>query len=102
MYDGEPQSDSSVIPPRRRQYTVGSTARHRSASSTRRRIFFGLASIWGFIVGIVGLLVAMGASGQSLPPNARLVPSLVPALLLAAAGSFVVAAAYTESKRRSR
>lgn len=102
MHDGDRQPDSTAIPPRPGQYTAGSTARHRSPSSTRRRIFFGLASIWGFIVGVVGLLVAMGTSGQSLAPDARLAPSLVPALVLAAAGSFVVAAAYNESKRRSR
>jgi Na+/proline symporter len=102
MSDGEHESKSHVIPPIARQYTVGSAAQHRSTSSTRRFLFFGLASIWGFIVGIAGLLAAMDAAGQHLESDARVAPSLILALLLAAAGGLVVAAAYRESKRRSR
>jgi len=102
MSDGEHESQSHVVQPTARQYTAGSAAHHRSTSSTKRLLFFGLASIWGFIVGIVGLLAAMNAAGQHLEPDARVVPSLIPALLLAVGGGLVVAAAYKESKRRSR
>jgi hypothetical protein len=102
MSDGEHESESHLNPPIGRQYTAGSAARHRSTGSTRRLLFFGLASIWGFIVGIVGLLAAMSAAGQTLESDARVVPSLIPALLLAIGGGLVVAAAYKESKRRSR
>ena len=102
MSDGEHESESHLSPPIGRQYTAGSAPRHRSASSTRRLLFFGLASIWGFIAGIVGLLAAMSAAGQNLESDARVVPGLIPALLLAVGGGLVVAAAYKESKRRSR
>lgn len=85
-----------------RQYTAGSEVRHRTAGATRRALFFALASIWGFIVGVGGLLAVMGVSGQRLDTNAGVVAGLFPALVLAAAGSIVIAAAYRESKRRAR
>ncbi len=102
MHDGEHQSESTTAPSIRRQYTAGSSSRHRSGHSTRRLVFFGVASIWGFLVGIVGLLAAIGVEGQRLASDARVVPALIPALLLAGIGSLVVAAAYQESKRRAR
>jgi len=102
MHGGEHQSESTIVPANGRQYTAGSSARHRSSSSIRRLVFFGLASIWGFIVGIVGLLAGTGVEGQQLASDVRVVPILIPALLLAAAGGFVMAAAYKESKRRAR
>ena len=101
MYDGDNQFDSTVVPPIRRQYTAGSSARHRSRSSTRRLVFFGFASLWGFMVGIVGLLAALGVEGQHLAADALVVPTLIPALLVAGAGGLVMAAAYKESKRRA-
>jgi hypothetical protein len=102
MHDGEYQSESIVAPPIRRQYTAGSSSRHRSGSSTRRLVFFVLASIWGFMAGIVGLLAAVELEGQHLVSDARVIPALIPAFILAGVGGFVLAAAYKESKRRSR
>jgi hypothetical protein len=102
MHDGEHRADATVGPTIGRQYTSGSSSRHRSSSSTRRRVFFGLASIWGFIAGVVGLLAATGAEGQALVSKVSVVPVLIPAFLLAGAGGLVMSAAYTESKRRSR
>jgi len=92
MFDGEHESESHLSPTIGSQYTAGPAPRHRSTSSTRRLLFFGLASIWGFIVGIVGLLAAMSAAGQNLEPDARVAPSLIPALLVAVVGGRVVAA----------
>jgi len=102
MYDGEHQSESAVAPPIGRQYTAGSSARHRSSSSSRLVVFFVLASIWGFMAGLVGLLAATGAEGQRLATDVRVLPVLIPALVLAGVGGLVLAAAYKESKRRSR
>lgn len=101
-YDGEHGYESNISPPIRRQYSAGSAMRHRSSSTTRRLFFFCLASIWGFMIGIVGVLAATGIEGQHLAFDVRAIPSLISALLIAAAGSLVVAAAYKESKRRSR
>jgi putative flippase GtrA len=82
------------------EYTVASKSRHRSARKIRRLAFFGLASVWGFIVGVGGFLAAMSAAGNPVHPGLGASPGLIPGLLIAAAGGFVIAAAYRESKRR--
>ena len=84
------------------QYTVASKPRHRSARGIRRLVFFGLASVWGFIVGVGGFLAAMSAVGQPVHPGPGVIPALIPVLVVAAAGGFVIAAAYREAKRRPR
>lgn len=94
----EPAGNSS----REREYIPESAARHRSRSSTRRAFFFVVSSLWGFIAGVAGLLVAMSASGQSVAPGAGVSLGLIPAATLAMAGGLVIAAAYKEAKRRSR
>jgi hypothetical protein len=96
--DGQPRD----TPLDARQYTAGSAVPHRSSSATRRALFFALASIWGFIVGVAGLLAVMSVAGQRLDADAGIIAGLFPALVLATAGSIVIAAAYKESKRRSR
>jgi hypothetical protein len=93
--DAEPQ----VVSHRTPEYTVGSRPRHRSARAIRRLVFFALASIWGFIVGVCGFLAAMNAAGQPVHPSSAAISGLIPALIIAAAGGFVIAAAYRESKR---
>ena len=100
MPSGENDFESHASPVRRREYNSGSRARHRSVNGTRRLIFFSLASIWGFIVGVAGLLAAMSAAGQPVQPRSGVIVGLIPAFVLAAAGGFVMAAAYRESKRR--
>ena len=102
MSNGSSDSESRDVSYSPGQYNAASSARQRSAGSTRRLLYFGFASVWGFLVGVVGVLVAMSAAGQNVEPSTHLVPSLIPAFLIAAAGSFMVAAAYKESKRRSR
>ncbi len=102
MLNGEQEVESNVIHPTGSKYSAGTAGNHRSSSSTRRLLFFCLASTWGFIVGVVGLLAAMSVTGQHLEPDALVIPSLIPGLIVAAGGGLVVAAAYRESKRRSR
>jgi len=102
MESSEHDADSQVIPVRESEYTAGPAARHRSASSTRRHLFFALASIWGFIAGVGGLLAAMSAAGRPLHPGLGVTAGLIPAFIVAVAGGFIAAAAYRESKRRSR
>jgi putative flippase GtrA len=98
----ESDAEPHVVPHRRSEYTAGSRSRHRSARAIRRLVFFALASIWGFIVGVCGFLAAMNAAGQPVHPSPGAIPGLIPALLIAAAGGFVIAAAYRESKHRSQ
>jgi hypothetical protein len=102
MPSAEDDSGSRATPVRRRDYTARSGVRHRSANGTRRLMFFTLASVWGFIAGVAGLLAAMSAAGQPVQPSAAAVMGLTPAFVLAAGGGLVIAAAYKESKRRAR
>jgi uncharacterized membrane-anchored protein len=68
----------------------------------RRIVFFTLASAWGFIAGVTGVLASMSAAGQIMQARSAVVLGLIPALILTLAGGFVVAAAYRESKLRAR
>jgi hypothetical protein len=68
----------------------------------RRVAFFGLASIWGFMVGTVGLIAAIGVEGQHVVADGAVLVAMVPALVIAVIGGLVMAAAYKESNRRSR
>ena len=102
MYDAESDAKPQLTQLSGTEYSAEATTRHRTGSALRRRFFFGLASIWGFIVGIAGLLAVMGASGQHLEDGLGVLPGLIPALVVAAAGSLVIAAACSESKRRAR
>lgn len=67
-----------------------------------RLLYFGAASIWGFIVGVAGLLVGLGFVGESVVPTFPAVLGLVPAAGVAIAGAGVIAGAYGEAKRRRR
>ena len=95
-------AESHLTPTGTSEYTFGSGSRHRSAGATRRLAFFALASIWGFVVGVCGLLAALSAAGQPVYPNPSAIVTLIPAFIIAAAGGLVIAAAYRESKRRGR
>lgn len=102
MLEVENESGTHVTPVRAREYTARSVARHRNVGTIRRLVFFSLASVWGFIVGVGGLLVALSAAGQPVHPRPGAIPGLIPSLIFAVSGGLVVAAAYRESKRRSR
>jgi len=65
-------------------------------------VFFTLASVWGFIAGVTGVLVAMSAAGETIQARPAVIAGLVPALILSLAGGLIVAAAYRESKGRAR
>lgn len=102
MFRGDEDPESLAVPVRTREYTAGASSRHSSASARRRLLFFGLAAVWGFLTGATGLLAAMSVAGQPVQPGLRVISGLVPALLVAIGGGCVMAAAYRESKRRSR
>lgn len=102
MYDANSEAKHHAVPSIASEYTAATTGRHRSVGAFRRRFFFGLSSIWGFIAGVAGLLAVMNASGQHLDDGIGVLPGLIPALGVAAVGSLVIAAAYRESKRRAR
>lgn len=102
MPKGVDVSDSQTAHAADSKYTAAHKTRHRSATTARRLVFFTLASVWGFAVGVTGLLAAMNAAGAPVRPSPRAIAGLIPALIVAVAGAFVMVAAYKESRRHSR
>lgn len=90
----------------RQEYSPQPSAHARASSgmgSRRLRLFyFGAASIWGFVVGVAGLLVGLGFTGVPAEPSLSTVLGLIPACGIAIAGAGVIAGAYQEAKRRRR
>jgi uncharacterized membrane-anchored protein len=102
MPEGVDASGSRTTPREGAEYTAAPHARHRTTSGTRRSIFFALAAIWGFAVGVIGLLAALSAAGQHVQPGPAALSGLLLAFFVAVAGGLVMTAAYRESKRRAR
>lgn len=79
------------------EYSSGRSAVARSAAQASPRrlrlLYFGAASLWGFLSGVGGLLAA---------PDGPQLLVLVPAAGIAIAGAGIIAGAYQEAKRRRR
>ena len=84
---------SEMDAPRRRP--VG-----RSASSRRRYLYFGLASLWGYGMGILMLVAAMSRGAEPVELDANIALWLACGSLLGLGGAGIVAGAYRESQRR--
>ena len=84
-------------------YVFHRTRGHAATSSRRLRLmYFGAASVWGFAVGVGGLLVGMGVEGHKLTHSVTSLLALAPAAGIAIAGAGIIAGAYQEAKRRRR
>ena len=83
-------------------YASRPKAATRSGYRTLRALFFMLASVWGFMVGVGGLLFALRSTGQSAQPSLGVLLSLIPVLGFAMCGGLAIAWAYRESRSRSR
>ena len=95
-------SDLRSRAPSRSGYAVRPKVATRSGYGTRRALFFVLASVWGYIVGVGGLLAALRSAGQTAQPSLGVLLGLIPVLGLALCGGLVIAWAYRESRNRSR
>ena len=88
------------------EYSPEILGRARSAapsSSRRLRLaYFGVASAWGFAVGVFGLLIGLDVAGSPLTVEGGSFLALIPAAGVAAGGALVIAGAYQEAKRRRR
>ena len=86
------------------EYSEAVSHRHdsvRSRSGRLRFAYFSAAALWGFLVGILALLVALQAEGASSAlPGLATAGYLVPAALVAVVGGVVIARAYRDAKRR--
>jgi hypothetical protein len=64
-------------------------------------MYFALASVWGFVVGVGGILAALQADGKlSAPPGGGTLGYAALSLVVAIGGGGIVAGAYQEAKRR--
>jgi len=72
----------------------------RSPSSRRRYLYFGLASLWGYGMGILTLVVGLSRLSAPVTLDADLAVWLAVGSLLGLAGGGIVAGAYRESQRR--
>ena len=93
------------------QVKTSSTRRRRRsqhASSSRaqrsrlRMVFFSLASLWGFLIGTVSLLVGVSLGGRSLNLSPVAIVTLSGATVLAVVGGLIASRAYLEATRRNR
>ena len=96
--------DSMTSADERPEYSEAVSHRHASSrgkSGRLRLTYFGVASLWGFLVGVVALLVALQAEGAGNIPSAPMTAGyLIPAAAIAMIGGAVVARAYRDAKRR--
>ncbi len=66
-----------------------------------RRLFFCLASLWGFIVGCAGLAIGLDLRGHQIgAEDPVILLTIVTGAVLAVVGGAILAAAYREARRR--
>jgi hypothetical protein len=79
--------------------------RTRSKSRKHRRIraiYFGIASIWGFLIGSAALLWGLSLNGHPVRPDGLLTGLLIGAGFLALVGGVLTARAYREAAQRAQ
>lgn len=74
------------------------------ATSSRRLrlLYFGVASCWGFVVGVVGLMLVLRSTGETVSPSTTALLGMIPAAAVAVVGAGIISGAYQEAKRRRR
>jgi hypothetical protein len=81
-------------------------SRKRSTDSTqtskRRFLFFGMAALWGYVLGLGVLAAALSSADVRLSTDPMLGLWLAGGSALALGGGAVVAGAYREARRRHR
>jgi hypothetical protein len=73
---------------------------YRSSYRSLRLFYFYLAALWGFVIGVAGLAVALALVGSPVGLQPMLVAVLVPFAGFALAGGAVASVAYREARRR--
>ena len=67
-----------------------------------RKLYFALASVWGFLIGTAAALGGLAAVGRPLFLDSRVGLVLLVAGVFALLGGFIAAAAYREASNRFR
>jgi hypothetical protein len=65
-----------------------------------RLFYFYLAALWGFVIGVAGLVVGLALAGSPVGLHPMLILTLVPFAGFALAGGAVASIAYREARRR--
>ena len=73
----------------------------RRSRSWVRLLYFGLASLWGYVIGAAVLVAALSFSGHSVTLNPVIVGLIVPGAVVAFIGGVLSAAAYRQATRRT-
>ncbi|MCP3979788.1 MAG: hypothetical protein GY716_10740 [bacterium] len=97
----EPNPDDPAT--RRRRRSSGRRRRRRRKSGGRRSlrgIYFGLAALWGFLIGSGAIVAALVLAGQQVRSSPTLAGVLAGGSLLAVGGGGIAARAYREASGR--
>lgn len=78
------------------------TSSSRARRTRVRLSYFGVASLWGFLVGISALLIVLNQSGRPLAMSSLVYGIIVGAGVVALAGGLLTAMLYRESVRGRR
>jgi hypothetical protein len=87
------------------EYSPVAGSRHAATAHVSGRklrlAYFALASAWGFLVGVGGVLASLQADGKlSSAPGSGTLVYVALCLVIAVVGGGVIAGAYQEAKRR--
>jgi len=84
----------------RRRSRPAEQARTRRTHGWLRSLYFSLAALWGYSVGVGVLLFALRETGAELTLGGGALALIVPGALVALVGAWLSAAAYRQSRRR--
>jgi hypothetical protein len=73
-----------------------------TGSSRRRSLYFCLAALWGYVLGIAVLAAALSRGDEAVALDGGTALWLVGGTLFGLAGGWTAAGAYRESRRRHR
>ena len=85
-----------------RSTRASTNERAASPGARMRRLYFFLASLWGFGTGAIALAAGARLAGVAFGPSRALVLVLAVSLPVALGGGFIAAEAYREARRRLR
>lgn len=81
---------------------AGRNGKPASPSARLRRVYFVLASVWGFATGAIGLAAAAKLGGVEFSFSKKVLALLAASAPVALLGGYIAAEAYREARRRLR
>lgn len=87
------------------EYSRDRSPRQNGGETPRRRLrslYFTLASLWGFVVGVAALGAGSHLAGRGVVLEPWVIGATIPGAAFAGLGGIVAAGAYREAKERRR